>query len=481
MLLLLTGVVAQDADYMQIRDGHWYTEVAPDALNTPIGVLDSQDVVGPERVYNKTTGEYYYWQPATQSWATMTQIAASSPEAVQQQVDAADAFGRVRISEAASLFDGQFTYDSQPLLFGNYSSANASVDHDNTNKMMTLSLSSAAADTAYIQTYRWFRYQPGKSQLIFITFNMNGGVADVEKMVGYTDGVKNGYEFAIDSTVAKFRLRSSTTQGTVEAEQANWNRDVFDGTGASGITIDWTKTHILVIDFEALYVGRIRFGFNIDGITYWAHEFNNANTSDYPYIQNANLPVRASIISSGSGITTDMDLVCTSVMSEAGQEENYAYEFTTAASATATNGSDVHVISITPRDSFANDENRGTYILEKVIVLNEGTADVLYKVCLGQAITTPTVAAVNETYSGMEQHTGGTLSGTPAIVFDQAYVVGGTNQTGNRDLSSTFNLKYPITRDIDNSLRDLGKVTILAQGIGGDSDIEVVLQWREIR
>lgn len=63
-----SNAFAQDSTYMQIRDGHWYTEVEPDSLTTPIQVLDSTDVVGPERVYDRLTGDTYIWSGVDSTW-----------------------------------------------------------------------------------------------------------------------------------------------------------------------------------------------------------------------------------------------------------------------------------------------------------------------------------------------------------------------------------------------------------------------------
>ena len=62
---------------------------------------------------------------------------------------------------------------------------------------------------------------------------------------------------ASDATdTASFVLRSSTSGAPVEREvqQSEWNIDPFDGTGPSGITLDFTCTQILLIDAQNLLV-----------------------------------------------------------------------------------------------------------------------------------------------------------------------------------------------------------------------------------
>jgi len=101
--------------------------------------------------------------------------------------------------------------------------------------------------------------------------------------------------------------------------QSSWNIDKMDGTGPSGITINTGLTQIFVIDFEWLGVGRVRFGFNVDGQTYYCHEFLNANVITTVYMQIPNLPVRYEISNDGTGAAATMVQICSNVSSEGGQ------------------------------------------------------------------------------------------------------------------------------------------------------------------
>jgi hypothetical protein len=99
-------------------------------------------------------------------------------------------------------------------------------------------------------------------------------------------------------------LRSSTSGGVVNTRiaQADWNQDTLDGNGASKISIDETRRQILDIDIEWLGVGRVRYGFNIDGKTIYAHYVNNANQgAAAPYMRSGTLPIRYEIVNDGTG------------------------------------------------------------------------------------------------------------------------------------------------------------------------------------
>src|SRR3989304_4507697 len=118
-----------------------------------------------------------------------------------------DAFSRLRVSAPSAVFDAQLTYDLQPLLFEQTVVASgASIAHDSTNRMALMTFASTpTGGEAYMQSFEHFRYQPGRSHMIFVTFNMLGGVANVLKFAGYSDGV-NGVEFQMSGTVPQMVL-----------------------------------------------------------------------------------------------------------------------------------------------------------------------------------------------------------------------------------------------------------------------------------
>jgi hypothetical protein len=391
-----------------------------------------------------------------------------------------DSFSRLRTSNPVTLFDAQLTYDLSPLLYEQITAeANATVTHDATdrNALMTFS-STPTGGKAYMQTYEYFRYQPGKSQLVFVTFNMVAAVANVLKFAGYSDGV-NGIEFQNNGTTNQFTVYSSTGNGNETVTQANWNIDKLDGTGASGITLDITKTQICVIDLQALYVGRVRVGFDLGGLVIYAHEFVHANLVASPYIATANLPVRCGMTCSGT-VSTTMNFICCSVISEGGQDESTGYAFSQQGTATAGSGTDTHILSVQPKTTFNSIANRSKFVLESVDITVTGNSPVLWKLVLGQAISgTTTFIDANATYSAMEYNILGTLSDSPAITIAQGYVA--ASATVKTATSTRVPFKYPITLDAAGVARVNGRLSVIVQGIGGTSATRCVLNWKEIR
>ena len=101
-----------------------------------------------------------------------------------------DAFSRLRVSNPEQVFDTQFTYDLQPFQFEQVTSgAEATIAHDATNRCASITFDGATSgDYAFMQSYDFCRYQPGRSQLAFITFDMDGPTEGVTKFAGLWDG-----------------------------------------------------------------------------------------------------------------------------------------------------------------------------------------------------------------------------------------------------------------------------------------------------
>lgn len=261
-----------------------------------------------------------------------TEVDAGDPLPVSFPTDGPnfDAFDRLRVSNPETIFDSKQIHDKQPLFWDEATVGAGSVGTWDANKastMMTIT-GGAAAQEVTRQTFRRFNYQPGKSQLILITFTLDhtGGGTDIERYVGLFDD-NNGI-FLKDGEGTISLVRRTNVTGTPndadDIAQASWNIDVFDGTGASGVTLDWTKSQIMVIDFEWLGVGRVRVGFVIDGIIYYAHQFNHANTLAGVYMSTPNLPIRFHIENlnvAGTGAASKLEHICSTVMSEGGSQD----------------------------------------------------------------------------------------------------------------------------------------------------------------
>lgn len=235
-----------------------------------------------------------------------------------------DAFARLRVSNPFTLFDSKQLHDKQPLFWDEVIGGNATSTHVANDANVEMEVI-GAGDYVVRQTRQRFNYQPGKSQLVFITLNSPQS-ANVIKRTGIFDSIvgqplspNNGIFFETDGDISWNICKAGVIEETVLKD--SWNLDKLDGLGPSGVTLDLNGSQILVIDYEWLGVGRVRVGFVVDGIIRYCHYFNHANSPTYNsvYMSTPNLPIRFSIESNGgSGI---LKHICSSVMSEGGVEE----------------------------------------------------------------------------------------------------------------------------------------------------------------
>lgn len=394
-----------------------------------------------------------------------------------------DAFSRLRVSNPLILHNSQFTYDLAPIIFEQITNGTgASIAHSSTNRCANMTFASTpTGGKAYMQSYEYLPYQPGRSQLAMITFNMVETVTNVLKFAGYSDGV-NGVEFQLNGSTKQFKIYSATGAGSGETiAQSSWNLDKLDGTGASGITLDITKTQILVIDIQALYVGRVRVGFDIGGNVIYAHEFKHANVFTDPYIQTANLPVRCGMTCTGT-VSTTMQFICSAVISEGGSEDInvYGYTFQQDSGIIAVTTGGTHMLSLRPKTTFNSITNRSRVAFIDVEVFNAGNQAVQWQLCLGQAISgTTTFNDCNATYSSTQYNIAGTLSGSPAIVIDGGYVA--ASGSAHTMVNTAIISRYPITLDAAGSTRALGTITLKAISLSGTQNCYASIKFREIR
>ena len=251
-----------------------------------------------------------------------------------------DAFGRLRMSQPFTLFDSQNRYAKDPQ-FDESLAGSATCSHLPNESSVAMAVTTASGDEVVRQSRRVFPYQPGKSLLVMCTFAMAAGADNLRQRVGYFS-TDNGVFLQQKDNALSFIIRSYTGGSVSDARevaQANWNGDKLDGSGATGITLDVTKTQIFFMDFEWLGVGSVRCGFIIDGEYIIAHTFHNANSLSTVYMQTAILPVRYEIKATGTlAASKTMKQICSTVISEGGYEQKSALTWARETSPTTSIG-----------------------------------------------------------------------------------------------------------------------------------------------
>lgn len=265
----------------------------------------------------RSDGAAWTLVPLGSPYLPLTNIAAGDSPSI-------DAFARLRVSNPVTLLDVKMNNGISAARWIQ-STANGGSITASQQCAADVACTAAASSSSILQTKQRGVYQAGKSLVALLTFNFNvasNGTANIRKRVGMFDE-NDGCYLEQNGTDVRIVLRTNTTgtpSGANAITKANWNIDKFDGTGPSGITLDFTKTQILFMDLEWLGVGRVRVGFVVNGLIYYAHQFLNTNSLAVPYMANPNLPCRYECVQTASANTGTMLAICCTVMSEGGYD-----------------------------------------------------------------------------------------------------------------------------------------------------------------
>jgi hypothetical protein len=390
-----------------------------------------------------------------------------------------DAFDRLRVSQPVGLFDSQHQYDASLLFWVEKTTGTASSAHDPTNASVDLTVGTAANDEIIRQTRQYHRYQPGKSQLVLMTFDLGTLAGNhLRARIGYFD-TNNGIFLQQYNGTTSIVQRNNTSDANA-IPQSSWNIDAFNGTGPSGITLDMTKAQILVMDLEWLGVGRVRVGFVVDGIIYYAHQFLHSNRNAGVYMETANLPIRVEFTNVGSGTGDTISQICASVISEGGFELERGIPFSVSTGITAQSVGTTRypVMSVRPKTSFNSIENRGTILPFEFDAL-VASQDVLVELVYNGSLTNASFASV-DTSSITEYDVAATAISGGQVIASKFVAAGGVG-AGRPAGTSGGNLlaRLPLTLDVDGA--NPIPLSVCATAFTSTANVSVALLWQEYR
>jgi len=274
-----------------------------------------------------------------------------------------DSFSRFRVSTPYTQFENKNTHTHNPTVMKELvSGAGASITYLPNESSVALTIGTASGERIVRQS-RHIPYLPGKGKLEILTAVFGVGKPNVSQRVGGFDD-DDGLFYEELNGVISIVTRTSTTGSPVDTKiaQSSWNVDKLNGTGESGITLDFTKTQIFLIDYQWLGVGRIRFGFDVDGIIYYCHEIKNANNLDKVYMKTGSLPLRYEIINLGetSNATTLKEICCTSASEGGFETPGLSFGVSNGITTRATSTTKIPILAIRLKNTLNSKENRRT-------------------------------------------------------------------------------------------------------------------------
>lgn len=412
-----------------------------------------------------------------------------------------DAFARLRVSAPTTILDIRFpgqTSGSSTFLQNNLQiTSDSSGAYIGTYGNSKLTVDASGAGYYISQSRNYCVYQPGKSLLFLASGVLDPSNNNYTTRIGYFDNVvpltnplvvRNGLYFECSGGIVSVNVKNNTV---IQITQSNWNIDKLNGTGLSGLTLDFTKTQLFVIDMEWLGVGRVRFGFYVYGKIQYCHQVTNINILTEPYTNSINLPICYSIHNPlvGGGSSSTFKQICSTVISEGGYAplgRPFSVSTGSPSSVQISFNSEEPILFL--RGNVANPNyNHQNIIPTGLSIICSSTNDlVLYKLeyfVAGTYLgTQPTWINVDSSYS-VSQYAGNLApnlyNNTNAITLDQGYFYGrGTNTFSS--LGDVFTSQVlQITSNITND-SDILVLTATFVANSGTTNVLGTLSWQEL-
>ena len=220
-----------------------------------------------------------------------------------------DSYSRLRTSEVGTIFDSPMKYNDESLFWNTVINGAGTSVYNSLETILDLGVS-GNGDSVIRQTKEYFQLQNGKSHQGFVGCVFGPNQADSTKKVGFYDN-DDGFYIQNENGNIAIVLRTSISGSMTETvvPQANWN-DPMDGTGPSGLTLDFTKSQVFAFDISFTGFGRVRIGALIKGQVQIFHEFENANVSSTNGFSTPSLPIRYELISSGGVASMKQQASC---------------------------------------------------------------------------------------------------------------------------------------------------------------------------
>lgn len=418
-----------------------------------------------------------------------------------------DAFGKLRVSTPNTLLDlrfpgqtdGSLSFRSNALQVSTKTYGSYTATHINSKLIIN------GIGTGYFisQTRNYCVYQPGKSLLVLLSGIINPNNNTFKSRLGYFENippvlpstqptVSNGLYFECSGNIMSINLKNNVT---TTIYQSDWNIDKMDGTGSSGLSLDFTKAQLFVIDMEWLGVGRVRFGFYAYGRIQYCHQITNINiltSSNTPYTNSINLPISYALIGIGSNSNTgEITQICSTVISEGGYNP-IGKPFSISSNTTSVLvGAATGELPILAIRGGANGYHHHNIIPTNTLLIDIGNNNtLLYKLRLYRSGDTPATGSitwsdVNSDYSVTQYarynnmiYSGSVFRTSNSIVIDTGYFAGKYSNLYS-NLSNVFsNLVLQLSSDIDN-ISDIMVITVEFVGAGSTSILGSV-SWTEV-
>lgn len=382
-----------------------------------------------------------------------------------------DLFDRLAVAEDVPLWSYAHRYDDDIDLYWDKQTTGTgnSFTHDADKVVQILDNGTANANEIIYRTYRYFEYSKGRMQSFFMTVNPKGGTANVTKKWGCFDD-NNGIFFHLNGTTPELVIRSKTSGSVVDTvyARASWD-DPMDGTGSSGINLDFTKLNLYYIQYAWLGGNAVEWGIFQDGQKIAIYRAPLSNLSATSYSQSGNLPISYEIKNNAAIVSAQtMEVNCLAVFNNGRQDTlGEVFAVDTGTTEITVDTTDIVIAAIRMQSSLNEASLRA---LNFNLVSPSGNSTIYYKVEIGGSFTGDSWSAISnsiaEGISSFSTYTNG-------FVLQSGYVQAGQSIQVEEILSNLY-----IGRAIDGTSQVL---VLTAETINSNAKVLFSGRFREYK
>ena len=379
-------------------------------------------------------------------------------------------FGSLRVITTQNIFESLFSFDKQPLIWDEQVSGGGSATWNPNTKSIDMTVPTTNGASVVRQTFRRIRYNPSRTVQVLAAGVLGAPKTNVRKRIGQFDSL-DGLFIETDGTTVNFVRRTSTSGSTVDVKtpQSSWNIDKFDGSGPSGVTIDFTKHHLFFSQYAFQGFGHIVYGFYIDSRIMYAHREKVANILSVPSMRTAHLPCRVEITNTGTSASpTTLSYTSFAVKNEGedAEQEGQVLSYSSAPIKTVST-------TVTPVLSvrLASGYERAIADIIRASVFVQTADEVIWSLHVNPTLTGATFA-VSASYTVVDTAATAMTGGTEILSGILA------QKDSSADLSSEI-LKFA-NSFLGSSIAGVNSIiTLAARSRVGSADVLSTLVWRE--
>lgn len=412
-----------------------------------------------------------------------------------EQTAQTTAFARLRTAEARLLGEYRYMYGQGTVneVVDKLEGAGA-VTPDFARNCYLAQVGTASGDRVVRQTRQYHPYISGTSTLGLITFVMNAAKTGLTQEVGMFDDF-NGFFLRVRDNITEAVIRKNGVDTEVVPQTA-WNGDRLDGSmnrfNKSGFLANWSKAQILVIDYQWLGVGKVRFGLVLDDEIVTIHTFYHSNVTTEVYTNQPSLPFRWEIKNTATTASSStLMVICASAYCEgADYETGFSRAISTdgtTVSVTAANATEGRgILAIRLKNTLQSKPVKALARLKNASIITNN--DLNYKVVILNGSSSlsgsPTWTSVPgygwcEYLKDFALAPGWSAANQYQVLIDDFAIGGQGNQVGTLQSDQFVNRSTAIYQNYDST--DSQILAIIGYRLVADATVRATLNWTEVK